>query len=339
MRNRTGMLWGWFVMGFLTTLMGQEKPVAGYPPGVVDLLYPSPGDQSEQHTLFWAPESKKGPAPLLVALHTWSSDYRQAERGYADWCQAQGWVFLHPDFRGPNKTPPAMGSELMVADVLGAVAWAREKTPVDADRIYVVGVSGGGHAAMLLAGRAPELWAGVSAWCGISDIARWHAQRGGDKYSKDIEKALGGNPGTDPEKAAEAARRSPLTWLAKAAGVPLDLCHGVQDGRTGSVPFSHSLNAFNAVVPVGDRLAPEWIEGVYARPEQLGDPLQDTLYSPRAVRFRKISGNTRVTLFEGGHEILLQPALNWLAAQRRGQPVVWDPPALGKATGATESGK
>jgi hypothetical protein len=37
-----------------------------------------------------------------------------------------------------------------------------------------------------------------------------------------------------------------------------------------------------------------------------------------------MSGNTRVTIFEGGHEIVHQAALNWLAKQRRGQPPVWE---------------
>jgi hypothetical protein len=31
-----------------------------------------------------------------------------------------------------------------------------------------------------------------------------------------------------------------------------------------------------------------------------------------------------VTIFEGGHEIVHQAALNWLAMQRKGQPAVWD---------------
>jgi hypothetical protein len=32
----------------------------------------------------------------------------------------------------------------------------------------------------------------------------------------------------------------------------------------------------------------------------------------------------RVTIFEGGHEIVHQAALNWLAKQRKGQPPVWE---------------
>ncbi|MFO1440184.1 MAG: hypothetical protein U1F81_17820 [Verrucomicrobiaceae bacterium] len=31
-----------------------------------------------------------------------------------------------------------------------------------------------------------------------------------------------------------------------------------------------------------------------------------------------------MTIFEGGHEIVHQAALNWLAKQRKGQPAVWE---------------
>jgi hypothetical protein len=50
----------------------------------------------------------------------------------------------------------------------------------------------------------------------------------------------------------------------------------------------------------------------------------DAAYGIHPPIFRAVSGNTRVTIFEGGHEIVHQAALNWLAKQRKGSPVVWD---------------
>ena len=47
---------------------------------------------------------------------------------------------------------------------------------------------------------------------------------------------------------------------------------------------------------------------------------------------RKTSGNTRVTVFEGGHAILFEAALAWLEQQRKGKPAVWDVPAVSGAT-------
>lgn len=325
-------------------------PVSGYPAGVRVAHYPVPEDQSEQPTLFWAPELSEGTrAPLLVALHTWSGDYLQAggEVKYAEWCQQNGWIFVHPNFRGPNRTPQALGSDLMIADIRAVVEWAKQNAPVDETRIYAIGASGGGHATQLLAGRTPEIWAGISSWCGITDIAAWHSETtaaGRLNYAGHIVGAIGGTPDATETTKAEAAHRSPLTWLGNAGPVPLDLNHGINDGRGGSVPFAHSLRAFNAVVPLSARIPEASIVAWYADPATLPrDPnLSDALYGTNPPLFRKTHGNTRVTIFEGGHEILHEAALNWLAAQRKGQPANWNPPktATLKSTATDrESGK
>ena len=305
----------------------------GYPEGVSEIRYRSNGDDSEQAALFWQPEANEK-RPLLVALHTWSSDYKQAggEAKYAEWCQKAGWVFIHPNFRGPNRSPQAMGSYLAVADILSAVEYAREQADIDDRRIYCIGVSGGGHASLLMAGRAPDLWAGVSAWCGISDIATWHEQCTDTKFSKyagDIEKSLGGTPDNDKRRIA-AIHRSPVNWLPRAAKVNLDINHGIHDGRTGSVPFTHSLHAFNAVVTKARPPAAinaDAIEAFYqSQKSPDSNAAKDALYPDgQQPAFRRNAGNTRVTIFEGGHEILHDAALNWLAAQVKGQAANWQP--------------
>jgi dienelactone hydrolase len=328
----------------------EPAAVRGYPPQVREIRYPVPEDASEQPALFWAPELPEGErAPLLVALHTWSGNHRQAggEALYAQWCLENGWIFLHPDFRGPNLSPEALGSDLAVADIRAAVAWAKSVAPVDEDRIYAIGASGGGHATQLVAGRLPEIWAGISSWCGISDIAAWHretSEAGRPNYAKHIEGALGSAPDASEEARADAAHRSPLSWLAHAGTVPLDLSHGITDGRSGSVPFTHSLRAWNAVVPEAERLSEADIAAWYADPETVPrDPaLVDPLYTDRPVVFRRTHRNTRVTLFQGGHEIHHEAALNWLAAQRRGRPAEWHPPKTASLRGSEaerESGK
>ena len=56
------------------------------------------------------------------------------------------------------------------------VDFAKKKTRIDKKRILLVGTSGGGYMSLLMAGRAPNLWAGVSAWVPISDLAAWHSE-------------------------------------------------------------------------------------------------------------------------------------------------------------------
>jgi dienelactone hydrolase len=335
--------------------LGIALPVAArgevpdWPADVGDITYTSSGDGTAQPALFWTPQATTGRRPLLVGVHTWSSDYRQKTSvPYLDWCRQQGWIFIHPHFRGPNRTPAALGSDLAVADIASAVAYAKTHAPVDEDRVYLIGASGGGHMSLLMAGRHPELWAGVSAWVPIGDVAAWHRECTANpkfkNYARQIESALGGPP-TDPKRLADAQHRSPDTWLARAKGVPLDINAGVHDGRTGSVPFRHSLLAFNQVAAAGDRFPPAEIESFYAtqtRPATWPAAAEDELYTRWKPLVRRVSGNVRVTIFEGGHEIVHVAGLNWLAQQCRGQPAVWNiahPVTLQRAPQGAASGK
>jgi len=132
-----------------------------------EIRYLSAADGSEQPAMFYAPDKKEA-MPLLVALHTWSSDYKQDHHEEcAEWCINKGWAYIHPDFRGPNKRPEATGSDLVVKDIVSAVAYAKKMRNIDSSRIYLVGTSGGGYTALVMAGHHPEIWAGISAWVPI----------------------------------------------------------------------------------------------------------------------------------------------------------------------------
>jgi pimeloyl-ACP methyl ester carboxylesterase len=304
-----------------------------YPPGDGKTLelpddwrrveYPSRADGSNQGAWFYAPPGGGGPSPLLVALHPWSSDQDAYHRACALWCIDNGWAALAPDFRGANDKPAACASQLVVEDILSAVAWARGRSAVDPRRVYLVGTSGGGHAALLMAGRAPRVWAGVSAWAPISDLAAWHRQQSeatGPKggYAAAIEKCCDGAPGASPAVDEEYRKRSPLTWLPGARGLALDINAGIRDGHEGSVPVSHSLNAFNAVAAGGDRIAEGDIRHMTGKaevPPRLRAEIDDPSYGKKVPLFRRVSGPSRVTIFDGGHELVAVAALTWLQQQ------------------------
>jgi poly(3-hydroxybutyrate) depolymerase len=312
-----------FVFVFLLIAVSVSAAPKGWPKEIREIKYLSKADNTKQPALFFAPTVRGEPRPLLVGLHTWSSDYRQNNSPYGKWCIEHKWNFIHPNFRGPNRRPQATGSELVVADILSAVEFAKKNGAVDETRIYLVGASGGGYAALLMAGRAPEVWAGVSAWVPILDLAQWHAHTSKRKmkYAREIELSIGGKPMAGSEVAAEAMKRSPVTYLAYAKGVALDINAGINDGHSGSVPISHSLDAFNLLAAAKDRLGAdlisEFVKTAKVPAALKGQAPVDAAYGKKAVLFRRQSGAARVTIFQGGHEIIPAAALHWLAKQQR----------------------
>ena len=292
---------------------------------------PSSADGQLQPAMFYAPRGALGakarPAPLVVALHQWSHGYDipSVKDDYLPEVRKRGWVFIHPHFRGRNDNPSACASEPAIQDVLDAVAFARASARVDPKRIYLLGVSGGGHIALMMAAKAPQLWAAASAWVPIFDLAKWHAETklAGRGYWKMLEAVCGGPPGASQAVDEQYKRRSPRTYLRKAAGLPMDINAGVHDGHTGSVPISHSLSAFNMLAAANGKkekqISPADIRYMVEKkcvPAKLSYRGDET-DRKRAILFRRQAGAARVTIFEGGHELDPAAAFAWLATKRK----------------------
>ena len=308
-------------------------PVAGWPNEVRAIEYLSAADNTLQPALFYAPQGSDSARPLLVALHSWSGDYTQANPAYGLWCIAKQWVMIHPNFRGINQSPSACGSELAVQDILSAVEHAKSVCKIDENRIYLMGGSGGGYASLLMAGRAPAVWAGVSAWCPIYDLKVWHAetQERKLKYAEMLEKVCGGKPGSSPQVDQQYHVRSAAAWLRNAKHVNLSINTGITDGHNGSVPVSHTLNAFNDVVAhPAERISGQTIAEMVKQPSMppaLLQKIEDPLFRRKPALFRRVSGTAQVTIFQGGHDIIYEAGLGWLEHQQRGKPPVWNVPA------------
>lgn len=288
------------------------------------VLYPCPADRSMQPAQVRFAESG-GPRPLIVALHTWSFGYDADCENYAALCREYDSHLIFPHFRGPNWTPDALGSDLAVADIASAVNYMRETVAVDPARVYLVGGSGGGHMSLLMAGRCPEYWTAVSAWCPISDVAAWHRQCAGTRfrnYAEQIEKVCG-----SPPDAEEMRYRSPLAWLEQARGLPIDIATGIHDGHAGSVPVSQAMYAFNALAAPGARFTDEEIDYTVrneAPPPHLAAPEPDPAFGTVKIHIRRRSGNVRLTVFEGAHDLIPAIGVAWLLKQRRGEPADWN---------------
>ena len=85
----------------------------------------SPLDGAIQKAYFY-PTTKKDPQPLIVNLHTWSNDYTQYDT-LSDLSKAKDYNYIHPDFRGANRTKDACCSELVISDIDAAIDFAIKK--------------------------------------------------------------------------------------------------------------------------------------------------------------------------------------------------------------------
>jgi hypothetical protein len=155
-----------------------------------------------------------------------------------------------------------------------------------------------------------------SAWASIADLVAWYNESRirGANYAKHILECT--SSGSELNEDA-ARQKSPLYWETpgkKLTKSKLFIYAGIYDGIQGSVPITHSINFYNKV------LADMKVKGTsrYVTPiEKLRllefrKPLGEFGSIGRAICLKKESGNIRLIIFEGNHEMLTGYAFNEL---------------------------
>lgn len=307
-----------------------------WPYQFTEVEIPSSADGKIQKAYFYASTSNQ-PQPLIVSLHTWSGNYQQKDPLVKQILE-NNWNYIHPDFRGPNYTSEACGSSLVISDVDDAIDHALQNSNVDANNVHVIGVSGGGYATLLAYMQSKHQVRTFSAWASIADINAWYHETRARKlkYASHISLAtLGDSTGIDVE---EAKKRSPIfmpTPVGQRQDSKLFIYTGVHDGYTGSVPISHSLNIYNKIVKeykptAAKELIPvKVIQRLVTARSLPGD--QYGRIGGRKIHFQKrYEDKLQVTIFEGGHEMLVEEGLQHVPAQIM--------LAIGDSNGAREGG-
>lgn len=196
-------------------------------------------DGSMQPSLFYKSESPEK-RPLLVGLHTWSFERSNQIGNMLPLAEKHDFNLLLPEFRGKNlQSNPhcqeACGSELSKQDIQDAIDYLIEQDLVDKDNIFLLGLSGGGHMALLMAGKCPEYFKAIGAYVPITDLARWAEEDKG--YGQHVWACCGTEE--------EMRKRSPISYIDTIAKANLKIFHGKYDPV---VPVGHSIRLFNAIV-------------------------------------------------------------------------------------------
>lgn len=205
-----------------------------------EIIVVSSLDGTEQPSLFFRNELE-GKRPLLVGLHTWSSDRFNQIKNMVPIAEKFGFHLLLPEFRGENldrnpQREKACGSEFAKRDIKDAIDYVVEHEEVDKDNVFLLGGSGGGHMALLMAGTYPETFKAIAAFVPITDLTKWVNENA--NYTNHILACCS----NDKE---EMLKRSPISYIENISKANLKIFHGKYDK---SVPFRHSLDLYNAII-------------------------------------------------------------------------------------------
>ena len=260
----------------------------------------------------------KTPQPLIVSLHTWGGNYKQDDK-LKNQVKEKNWNYIHPNFRGANKSVDACVSDLVIQDIDDAIAFALSNFNCDKDKVYVIGGSGGGYAALASFMKSKHNIAEFSAWCPISDIYWWHHETKVRKlnYWQDILRCTNSPNGQLDENSAKS--KSPLYWetpTEKIRTTKLKIYAGVYDGIQGSVPITQSINFYNKVLTDMSCLD----SSQYVNAKEIVHLLEKQTpldsygqIGNREIILKKEYKNIKITIFDGKHEVLTDVLLETLS--------------------------
>lgn len=195
-------------------------------------------DYTEQPSLFFE-ASEKG-RPLLVGLHTWSFSRDNQIKNMLPYAERYDFNLLLPEFRGPNlkKNPrarEACGSKLAIGDIKDAIDYVIRECGVDGENVFLLGLSGGGHMALMMAGYYPEYFKAIGAFVPITNLLKWSEES--PVYRDEIFACCGNDE-------SELLARSPISYIDNIARANLKIFHGKFDSV---VPVTQSLELYDGI--------------------------------------------------------------------------------------------
>ena len=204
-----------------------------------EILVQSTIDGTMQPSLFYA--ASKSNRPLLISLHTWSYDRFNQLESIVPFAEKYDFNLLLPEFRGSNLDTNehctlACASLHAKQDIKDAVDYVVRNFDVDADNIFMLGCSGGGHMALMMCGFCPEYFKAVGAFVPVTDLNLFAEQN--EEYRRHVLACCSGSQ-------EEMRLRSPMTYADTIAKANMKIFHGKFDPL---VPHTHSLQLYNRIL-------------------------------------------------------------------------------------------
>lgn len=202
-----------------------------------EIFVKSSVDGTEQPSLLY--KSPNANRPLLVGLHTWSHDRFNQIENMVPYAEMYDYNLLLPEFRGANlpsnpNCTKACGSLEAKSDIRDAVDYVIQNYNIDQNNVFLLGASGGGHMALMMAGFCPEYFKAIAAFVPISNLERWKVES--PRYAAAVDACCC--------DAAAMLLRSPINYIDKIATANLKIFHGKYDPI---VPVQQSIDFFNAL--------------------------------------------------------------------------------------------
>lgn len=205
-----------------------------------ELLIKSTIDGTLQPSLYYKSHSKEK-RPLLVGLHSWSHNRFNQINNMLPYAEKYDFNLLLPDFRGDNlATNPnctyACASKYAIGDIKNAIDYVIENENADAENVFLLGFSGGGHMTLMMCGNYPEYFKAACAYVPITDLKKW---ADANEYYRTHVLACCSNSEN------EMLKRSPIYYADTIAKANLKICHGKFDPV---VPVSQSLELYDYIM-------------------------------------------------------------------------------------------
>lgn len=241
---------------------GPTAPGGGRRLSDFDAFGPNPGNLRAR---IYVPDTVTEPAPLVVVLHGCTQDAASYDHGsgWSKLADRHGFILLFPEQQRANNsnlcfnwfqredTARDSGEAASIREMVRAVS---ETHKVDADRIFVTGLSAGGAMASVMLATYPEIFAGGAI---IAGIAYGCAGSVGEAFQ-----CMGGRSRTPAARLGDNVRRA-----------------SPHEGRWPRVSVWHGSADSTVSASNGDDIVKQWlnVHGLRAKPN-VTDEVDDYPY-------------------------------------------------------------